>query len=509
MAPLDALTAWGMPALYLAAAGLIGLQGGTARRSGWAEVGAAAAMVTSLVAVGIAAATPGRADALGLTMAVLVGFLGWVVTRFSGRYLNGEPRQRRFFVSLLLTLACVNIVVTTTHLLVLVLAWSATSLGLHHLLTYYPERPAALMAAHKKFIASRLAEACMAVALLLIWKEAGTFSIPALALHLEALDRTPLSLQCAAILLAVAVILKTAQLPVHGWLIQVMEAPTPVSALLHAGVVNLGGFLLIRLADFMLATPAAQTLLVVVGSLTAVLAGLVTLTRISIKVRLAWSTCAQMGFMLMECGLGLYELALLHLVAHSLYKAHAFLAAGGSVFETRQAAMLPRAGTRASQFHWLALPIAMMLVFTVLTLWRFADGTLDVPFAAMLVLGIALAPLCSGAATADVRMRVVPFLWALGLVHLYLGGHALFVAIADVPRVAALTWQTAWVALCFLSLYGIQTWVTTHPSGHLSRRLYPWAYAGFHLDERFTRLTMRLWPMRGSFRFDPLHGERA
>lgn len=84
------------------------------------------------------------------------------------------------------------------------------------------------------------------------------------------------------------------------------------------------GFVLLRVAELIGLVPSAQWLLVIVGSLTAVLAGMVMLTRISIKVRLAWSTCAQMGFMLMEIGLGLYELALLHLVAHSLYKAYAF-----------------------------------------------------------------------------------------------------------------------------------------------------------------------------------------
>ena len=105
-------------------------------------------------------------------------------------------------------------------------------------------------------------------------------------------------------LFVLAAVLKTALLPLHGWLIQVMEAPTPVSALLHAGVVNIGGFILIRLAELISLAPVAQVVLVVAGSLSAVLAGLVMLSRVSIKVRLAWSTCAQMGFMLAQCGLG-------------------------------------------------------------------------------------------------------------------------------------------------------------------------------------------------------------
>jgi NAD(P)H-quinone oxidoreductase subunit 5 len=119
------------------------------------------------------------------------------------------------------------------------------------------------------------------------------------------------------VLLVASAALKCAQLPFHGWLIQVMEAPTPVSALLHAGVVNIGGFLMIRLAPLMTQSEIAQTLLVICGCTTAVIAALVMTTRVSIKVALAWSTCAQMGFMLLECGLGAYPLALLHIVAHS------------------------------------------------------------------------------------------------------------------------------------------------------------------------------------------------
>ena len=142
------------------------------------------------------------------------------------------------------------------------------------------------------------------------------------------LHPVPLSIHIAALLLAISAIIKCAQLPLHGWLIQVMEAPTPVSALLHAGVVNLGGFMLIRLASVIYTTQAAQALLVVMGCLTAVVGSLVMSTGISIKVHLAWSTCAQMGFMLVECGLGLYALAFLHLLAHSLYKAHSWVQAG-------------------------------------------------------------------------------------------------------------------------------------------------------------------------------------
>ncbi|WP_431267365.1 proton-conducting transporter membrane subunit [Dankookia sp. P2] len=128
-----------------------------------------------------------------------------------------------------------------------------------------------------------------------------------------------------------AALLKTGGLPLHGWLTEVMEAPTPVSALLHAGIINAGGLLLLRLAEPMQASPGAMAALVTLGGVTALFAGLVMLTQAAVKTALAWSTIAQMGFMLLQCGLGLWALALLHIVAHGLYKAHAFLASGNAV----------------------------------------------------------------------------------------------------------------------------------------------------------------------------------
>jgi len=110
-----------------------------------------------------------------------------------------------------------------------------------------------------------------------------------------------------------------------------METPTPVSALLHAGVINAGGFLLIRFADVMVLAPGVLAVLVMIGGFTAIFGGLVMLTQPAVKTSLAWSTVSQMGFMILECGLALFPLALLHILTHSLYKAHSFLASGGAV----------------------------------------------------------------------------------------------------------------------------------------------------------------------------------
>jgi len=310
-----------------------------------AEGGALAALAIAICAVGILMAYgPGTSsllghsglglsvslDAVSVTMLLLVTFIGWVVVRYASTYLDGEDRQGAFAGWLCLTLAAVLLLVTAGTLAQLVAAWIATSLFLHRLLVFYAERPGAQRAARKKFITARLGDAALISAAVLLSLAYGTGDIGHILASARAGEGGGLAVAAAA-LLALAAMLKSAQFPTHGWLTEVMETPTPVSALLHAGVINAGGFLLIRFADVLLLAPGVLAALVIVGGFTALFGGLVMLTQPAVKTSLAWSTVAQMGFMTLECGLALFPLALLHLVAHSLYKAHAFLASGGAV----------------------------------------------------------------------------------------------------------------------------------------------------------------------------------
>ncbi len=271
-----------------------------------------------------------RLDSLSTVMLLLVAFVGWVVVRYSARYLDGEPRQGAFVGWLCMTLASVMLLVLAGNLAQAVFAWIATSLALHRLLLFYPERSAAQRAARKKFVTARAADAAFIVAAILLAQTYGTGDIAAIMSAAREGAGGGLAVTAAG-LLALAAVLKSAQFPTHGWLTEVMETPTPVSALLHAGVINAGGFLLLRFADVLLLAPGVLAVLVMIGGFTALFAGLVMLTQPAVKTSLAWSTVAQMGFMVMECGLGLFPLALLHMVAHSLYKAHSFLASGGAV----------------------------------------------------------------------------------------------------------------------------------------------------------------------------------
>ena len=271
-----------------------------------------------------------RLDVVSAAMMLLVSFIGWIVVRYAAVYLDGEARQGTFMAWLCTTLAMVLLLVTAGDLVQLVLAWIGTSLSLHKLLLFYPERIAAQRAARKKFITARAGDIALIGAAFLMFTSYNTTDIAAILSAARA-GEGGMAVIAAAGLLAIAAVLKSAQFPLHGWLTEVMETPTPVSALLHAGVINAGGFILIRFADVMLLAPGVLAVLVMLGGFTALFGGLVMLTQPAVKTSLAWSTVAQMGFMMMQCGLALFPLALLHILAHSLYKAHSFLASGGAV----------------------------------------------------------------------------------------------------------------------------------------------------------------------------------
>lgn len=445
--------------------------------------------VNSVLWPGVVKATP-----LSLILVLLVQLLGTVIAGFSARYLHGEAGQRRYIAALAAVLAAVHLLLMADHWLLLITAWASVGVALQYLLCFYPDRPFAMLAAHKKRIADRVADVMLLGAAALAWFEVGSGSLSALWEHVTQHGVSTL-LQVSALALVLAVIFRTALFPVHGWMTQVMEAPTPVSALLHAGVINLGGFVLIRLAPLLEQTILARALLLVFGLTTAVLAGMVMLTRISIKVRLAWSTVAQMGFMLLECALGLYTLAALHLIGHSLYKAHTFLSASAVVRQTRLQALhgpsLPSA---------LSLSLAPVLTISAVLLVLTLSGHASWPWWWSVVLGLAWAPLLwlpAVPAGLPVRSGQVVFglLMVVGFTVAAMVGHALPFGVSDAPHQGL-----GLIALMGMgALYLCMALLQRRPP-RLSR-WRRWSYAGFYVDEAYTRLALQLWPIHWSPKF--------
>ena len=462
---------------------------------------AAVASLVGALGSGAVAATafsvPGLAPSLaGAWLALLVQLLGTVIGAFSVRYLQGEAGQPRYVSALAGVLAAVQLLLLADHWLVLIAAWSAAGLTLQTLLCFYADRPFALLAAYKKRIADRAADGLLLAAAALAWWQVGSGSLSYLKAELVARERSIL-MQASAVCLVLAVILRTALLPVHGWLIQVMEAPTPVSALLHAGVVNLGGFVLIRLAPLLEASPMARGLLVGMGVATAALAGLVMLTRVSIKVRLAWSTVAQMGFMLMECGLGLYTLALLHLIGHSLYKAHTFLTSSSVVRHRKLQALRGLSTPVAASL--LAAPVAAAslvagIQFLIATQFSALSRAALWPWWWSAVLALAWAPLLWLPASPQGTWRTgtgqvaAGVLLLAGLTVLAGFAHAVPLGVSDASVWADTTGLLALggMAALYLCLAVLQ-W---KPKALDAWRR--WSYAGFYLDEFYTRLALRL-----------------
>ena len=287
-----------------------------------------------------------RLDPLSMVMLCMIALLAVLIVHYSRTYLEGDTRHGVFLGRLAATIASVEVLVLAGNLGLFVLAWLATSLSLHTLLVFYPERPAAVIAGRKKFIAARVGDVCLFAAAALLYLQFGTGDLEAIFTGMQAAGAAGWALGAtggAALLLAVAALLKSAQFPTHGWLVEVMETPTPVSALLHAGILNAGPFLVTRFAFVVDGAVPAQSLLILLGGFTALFASSALLTQPAIKVALGYSSAAHMGFMLMVCGFGVYPAAILHLVAHSFYKAHAFLSSGSVVDEARAAKVrLPR-----------------------------------------------------------------------------------------------------------------------------------------------------------------------
>jgi NAD(P)H-quinone oxidoreductase subunit 5 len=310
----------------------------------WAEVSALAAFGLALGGLIQTAltSTPGfalldgpftlalRSDLVSASMAALVGFIGWIVMRYSRTYIDGEAREGAFHGLMLTTLAAVLMFVQAGTLPTMIVSALAVGLTLKRLLLFYPDRPEAKRAATKFALVWHTGDAMLVTAALLLFAQFGTLDLTALPAAVAA-GGLGLAGTFAVAAIVTAAALKTAAFPLHGWLTEVMEAPTPVSALLHAGIINSGGVLLITAAPLVQASTGAMAALVLIGGLTALFGAAVMLTQSAIKTALAWSTISQMGFMLLQCGLGLWTLALLHIVAHSLYKAHAFLSSGGAV----------------------------------------------------------------------------------------------------------------------------------------------------------------------------------
>lgn len=445
-------------------------------------------------------------DALSVVIFCLVAFIGVIVVAYSRNYMAGDPGQVRFTGTLCATLSAVLAIALSGNVLLFTLAWIAASLSLNRLLLFYPERPAAVIAARKKFLVSRIGDLTLIGAGLIIYALYGSWDyadIFASAQTMHATGEVPMEINFVALLLVVTALLKSAQFPFHGWLIEVMETPTPVSALLHAGIINAGGFLVLRFSDVIaLSTPALDSL-AIIGGFTALFGSVVMLTQTSIKVSLAYSTVAQMGFMMLQCGLGAFPAALLHILAHSLYKAHAFLSSG-SVIDIARASWTPSPGGKPHQARLIISIAAVLLVTLVVS--RIAGATITTQpgvFALGAVLLLGLVHLIAN----GIDQRPTPYViaWTLLLSGIAASTYFGLQAGAEVlmhgtlpPTQAARgplgVAIVAAVVLSFAAVVFFQSLVPRHEREPRYQALYVLVANGLYVNTLINRLVLHFWP---------------
>ena len=270
-----------------------------------------------------------RIDALTLSLTAAATLVSGVVHLFALRYMAGERGQTRFFGRLGLLTLVVLILLAADHVAVFAAAWVAMGLLLASLIGHIRDWPQARAAAARARTLFLIGGAALVLGLVLLASGAGTGTISGILANAQTIPTG--TLWPAVGCFALAAMIQCGLVPFHSWLMASMTAPTPVSAFMHAGLVNAGGILLARFAPLFEALPAAMTLVFAIGAVSVLLAALAQLVQSDVKRGLAASTIAQMGFMLVQCGLGFFAAAMAHLALHGLYKASLFLGAGSAV----------------------------------------------------------------------------------------------------------------------------------------------------------------------------------
>ena len=266
-------------------------------------------------------------DPLSIFMMLVVSGIGSLIVAYSIGYMDGSDEERRYFVYMTLFVFSMLLLVEGGNFLILLAGWGLVGLASYLLIGFDHDRPSAIAAAKKAFVMNAFGDATMALALFVLIAETGTLDYLGVFGALDGLGGTTTTL--VALGLLGGAVAKSAQIPLHTWLPDAMEGPTPVSALIHAAtMVTAGVYMLVRLHPVFESAEAVQDLAAALGAVTLVAAGLIALVQTDIKRVIAYSTMSQIGYMFLGAGLAAYGNAMFHLMTHAFFKALLFLAAG-------------------------------------------------------------------------------------------------------------------------------------------------------------------------------------
>lgn len=271
-------------------------------------------------------------DGLAKVVIFLIIFIGSVVTLFAKKYLKGDLRYNIFFLTLPLIIASVIITAIANNIFLFLSSWFLSNAILVTMMIHKSHWQAALASgklAAKNFL---IGFGALSLGLILIYKQTGTSSIQSI-LAFEYQDQTHLTI--ALLLIMIAAMTQSAIYPFSSWLTSSLNSPNPVSALMHAGLVNGGGILLARFAPLYFNSPKILTVIFVIGVTSALMGTFWKLIQSNVKTMLACSTMGQMGFMIAQCGLGLFPAAIAHLFWHGCFKSYLFLTSGAAAQEKK------------------------------------------------------------------------------------------------------------------------------------------------------------------------------
>jgi NAD(P)H-quinone oxidoreductase subunit 5 len=427
----------------------------------WSLFAASLAALVVRVRSGFAPAVPGvvAVDGLTVLMWVVVAFFGGVVLSYSRRYMAGSAHETRFFLAVSGFVATVMALVAADHLALFGALWLAMGLVMAELIgveSGWKQARTAAAVARRYFLAGG---ALLGVALAVLWWTTGATTVSGVGAAAAGLGGPAWLVAAAALVLAAMI--QSALVPFHGWLLSSMTAPTPASALMHAGFVNAGGVLLLRFAPVVTADATLLLAVVAVGGASALLGKLFKSVRPDVKGGLACSTTGQMGFMIMQAGLGFFGAAITHLVLHGFYKAYQFLSSGGRVERTTPGgAAEPATGVSGAVdlAATLATGLAGGAAFVLLTGKGTSvdSGLLLVVFVAFTTLHAARSAVRRASLPAPVRYGAVPLVFLPAITVYALVYRGVSALLADLPVVSAPTELTALhglVAVAFLAAY--------------------------------------------------------
>jgi NADH-quinone oxidoreductase subunit L len=328
-------------------------------------------------------------DRLSAVMMVLISAIGTIIYAYSIEYMHQEPHERRYFALLGIAICALLCMVSSANLIMLFLFWQVLSYLLYLLIHNHTHAPT-LEGAFRTFALLRTGDVAFLAGTALAYALYGTLEFPELfsaAVQSTATIALLPGVECngalgVTLLLLIGAMSKSAQFPFHIWLPRYLYAPTPVTALLHAGIINAGGFLINRLAPLFGSSSTTLHVAFFIGTLTAVLGASMMLAQNDIKNMLGFSTIGQMGYMVMECGLGAFALAVFHLIAHGLFKATVFLNCGNVIGKARQEPHVPHPEHETdeesySRLTWLTGFVTTLLIPLLILL--LTHGALRIP----------------------------------------------------------------------------------------------------------------------------------